>query len=166
LIPDDVDESAHDLPDGIDVAAEEAALLHKMGALSLPPKPVQDALLAAYFRWLHPALRLFDQHEFMHRLSEGRSSLLLLQAVFFVATIYVEDEVIQANYSSRRAAELMFFKRAKALYEVEHEGDSICIVQALFLMSFWWPGPTDRKDIGHWLGAAISLAQARGMHRS
>lgn len=167
LIPDTMDERTHDLPDSSpDLSNEEMVLLRKKGALELPPKEVQDALLDSYFRWVHPAYVIFDRREHMQRMAEGRASLLLLQAIFFIGAIYVEEEVIRKHYANRHAAELMFFKRAKALYEAEDESDPIIIIQALFLISFWWGSPTERKDIGHWLGAAISLAQARGMHRS
>lgn len=166
-IPETMDDRAHNLPDsGLDLSNDEAALLCKKGAFTLPPRPLQDALLTAYFRWMQPAHFVLDRHEFMQRYQEGRTSLLLLQAIFFVGAIYAPDEVICEHFPSRQAAELMFFKRAKALYEAEHEADPITIIQALYLMSFWWASPTERKDIGHWLGAAISLAQARGMHRS
>jgi len=60
----------------------------------------------------------------------------------------------------------MFIKRAKILYDFDQEANSIKVIQALFLMSFWWGGPTEHKDIGHRLGSAITLAQARGLHRS
>ncbi len=121
-IPDTMDERTHDLPDSSpDLSNEEMALLRKKGALELPPKEVQDALLDSYFRWVHPAYVIFDRREHMQRMAEGRASLLLLQAIFFIGAIYVEEGVIRKHYANRHAAELMFFKRAKALYEAEHD---------------------------------------------
>jgi hypothetical protein len=58
------------------------------------------------------------------------------------------------------------YNRAKDLYDADYETDKITVSQALFLMSFWRAGPLLEKDTRHWLGAAISLAQTKGMHRS
>lgn len=166
-IPDTIDVRTHDLPDtSADSIDDEYALLCKKGAFTLPLGQVQDALLAAFFRWVHPALYILNRREFMELLAANRVSPLLLQAIFFVSSIYVEMDAIQAHYPCRHAMEVMFFKRAKALYDAEYEKDTITIIQSLFFMSFWWASLMESNGFSHWLGAAITLAQARGMHRS
>ncbi|KAK9852150.1 hypothetical protein MYU51_008449 [Penicillium brevicompactum] len=41
---------------------------------------------------------------------------------------------------------------------------SILFIGSLFLLSFWRGSPTEERDVRFWLGAAISLAQKKGMH--
>jgi hypothetical protein len=70
------------------------------------------------------------------------------------------------GYHDRQEARNEMYNRAKDLYDADYETDKITVSQALFLMSFWRGGPLLEKDTRHWLGAAISLAQTKGMHRS
>ena len=58
------------------------------------------------------------------------------------------------------------YNHVKDIYDADFETDKVTVSQALFLMSFWRAGPLLEKDTRHWLGAAISLAQTKGMHRA
>ena len=166
-IPETLDQQLHDvLRDDLDIQDEETRLLRKKGALSLPPLDVQKALLDAYFRWIFPIQQILDREQFFRDRQAGRVSTLLLQCLFFVATTCCDESIIRANWGTRRAAQVILFKRAKALYHADYEQDRVAIIQSLFLMSFWWSSPTDEKDFSHWLGSAIRFAQANGMHRS
>lgn len=146
--------------------SSDRELLQQRGAFLLPPIDVQQALLTAYFRWVHPVQRVLDQEQFMHSYHSGCMSTLLLHSIFMVATTCCDENIITAHWNSRRSAQLCFFTRAKMLYDADQEPDRIAIIQSLFLMSFWWGSPLDQKDCGHWLGAAVTFAQAHGMHRS
>lgn len=48
----------------------------------------------------------------------------------------------------------------------EIEPKALIVIQALFLLSFWRAGALLQKDTRHWLGAAVSLAQTKALHRS
>jgi hypothetical protein len=48
---------------------------------------------------------------------------------------------------------------AKLLYDFDYEGDRICLIQTLLLMTYWYDTPDYQKDSWHWLGLAISLAR-------
>lgn len=162
-----MDRCAHDLPRvGAVSDEEELELLNRRGALELPPEAIQIALLQAYFAWFHPCHQILDEAELWKSFREGNTSVFLLQSMLFVAATFCDESTIRSHWSSRREAEQIFFKRAKALYDADHESNHLTVIQGLFLMSFWWAGPTDQKEFGHWLGAAIRLAQYRGMHRS
>jgi hypothetical protein len=67
---------------------------------------------------------------------------------------------------SNANSEFSLSNHIKDIYDADYETDKITVSQALFLMSFWRAGPLLEKDTRHWLGAAISLAQTKGMHRS
>jgi hypothetical protein len=146
---------------------EEQQLLRSKGVFTILETSIHERLLETYFTCFHPAFPLLDKKRFLWSLETNRFSYLLLQAVYFVGTIHCDPSLItEAGFSSRYAAMLTFFKRAKALYDADHESDSTVLVQALLLMSWWWGGPIDQKDTWHWLGVAISLAQTKGLHRS
>ena len=152
---------------GIDGLAME--LLQRQGAFELPPLEVCHELYRTYFRCVQPHYPILDPQDFSARYIDTSNppSWLLLQAVLFMAAGHCDCAVLKAaGFKSRSEARLTLFKRTKALYDADHELDKITIVQALFLMSFWWATPMDQKDTWHWLGNAISLALTLGMHRS
>ncbi|KAI9871346.1 MAG: hypothetical protein M1830_003011 [Pleopsidium flavum] len=165
-----MDEKARNIPyETYDVTfgLEERKLLQRKGAFTLPEKNVRDQLLRTYFDCVHPSFPILDRPEFIRLNVNNHLSLLILQSVYFVAATHCEESLIlEAGFRTRHSARLTFYKRAKALYDADYEANTVTIVQALFLMSFWWGGPIDQKDTWHWLGAAIGLAQTKGMHRS
>lgn len=165
-VPTTLDDRPHDLPEEGDLKQEEMDLLRKKGAFSLPPLFVQKALLDAYFRWIFPLQQILDRKKFLDDFEAGRASIVLLQALFFVSTTCCDEDIIKANWGSRRSAQLTLYQRVKALYDADCEQNRVTVIQVLFLMTFWWGSPTEEKDCSHWLAAAVRLAQANGMHRS
>ncbi|RTE70314.1 hypothetical protein BHE90_015293 [Fusarium euwallaceae] len=143
------------------------ALLRARGALTLPSKDVSDALVQTFFRSFHPAYPVFDREAFEAQYWRGTMSLLVLQAVYFVAACVCDDDILKkAGFDTRTQAKDAFYLRAKSLYDADCEKDKSLLVAALFLLGHWWQQPQDQKDTWHWLGCAISLAQTLGMHRS
>ncbi len=166
-IPEMLDQWPHDIPiESLDAKVEELNSLQRKGAFEMPPIEVQEALLETYFSLVYPAQRILDKAQCLQDFKSGSASKFLLQCLFFIGTIYCDEAVITANWESRRAAQLLFFSRAKALYDADYEQNRVTVIQGLYLMSFWWGSPTDQKDFTHWLGASIRFAQANGMHRS
>ena len=144
-------------------------LLQRQGAFELPSSDVCHTLYRTYFKCVQPHYPILDPQDFAARYVDPANppSWLLLQAVLFMAAGHCECSVLRAaGFKSRSEARLALYKRTKALYDADHELDRVTIVQALFLMSFWWATPMDQKDTWHWLGNAISLALTLGMHRS
>ena len=169
-LPETIDRNTRNIPNEMHDAPfedDEGILPQKKGVFTTLEPHVQEALLRTYFDWFDPAYPLINKEEFVYRLRTNQLSLLLLQAVYFIAATHCDSTyIVAAGFNTRHAARLAFYKRAKALYDADYETDAVTIVQALFLMSFWWGGPIDQKDTWHWLGAAIGLAQTKGMHRS
>jgi hypothetical protein len=146
---------------------EEQQLLRNKGVFTMLQRNIHDRLLETYFTCFHPAFPVLNKKQFLRSLETTRCSCLLLQAVYFIGTIHCDQSlIVEAGFNSRYVALLTFYKRAKALYDADHESDPTILVQALLLMSFWWGGPLDQKDTWHWLGVALSLAQTKGLHRS
>lgn len=97
---------------------------------------------------------------------DKRTSLLLLQAMYFAGSAFVPMESLrQAGYSTRKVARKAFFSRARLLYDFDCEHDRISLIQALLLLTYWYETPDDQKDTWHWMGVAISLAHTIGLHR-
>ena len=143
--------------------------LRRQGAFIIPPLRICEELFRVYFKFVHPHYPIIDRLDFASQYADlaSPSSYLLLQAVLFMASGHCDVSLLQdAGFSSRYDARSILFKRAKTLYDADFEYEKVTIVQSLFLMSFWWNGPTDQKDTWHWLGNAISLAVTIGMHRS
>ncbi|OQV05522.1 Fungal specific transcription factor domain-containing protein [Cladophialophora immunda] len=146
---------------------EEIEILNIRGAFTLPDKEVSDRLIQTFFECVYPAFPIFDREEFAQLYESGQQSLLILNAIYAISSTLCEDDIItKAGFDSRNAARKVFLKRAKALHDADHETNKICLVQAVFLLSFLWNGSTDEKDMAYWLSIAIGNAQGKGMHRS
>lgn len=146
---------------------EDIEVLKLRGAFTLLQRDVSDQLIQTFFDVVYPAFPIFDREEFMQLYEKNQLPLLLLQTIYLLASTLCDEDVIKkAGFENRSTARKTFLKRARALYDVDYETNKVTLIQAVFLMSFLWNGSMDDKDMWHWLGVAISLAQGKGMHRS
>ena len=153
------DNSALNSEDEIDARADS-------DAYEFPSQITQEALLAAYFDYVHPIYPILDWQSFYASFQAKRSSLLLLQCVFFMGSHHCEIKHLKrATFSNRAEAISAFYRRAEALYNAEAEPDGLKCLQASFLLQFCWELTQMSKDSWHWLGICIRLAQSMGLHR-
>ncbi|KAF7591076.1 Transcriptional activator of fatty acid utilization [Aspergillus hancockii] len=147
----------------------ELDILHQRGAFLLPPKPLCDELVEAYFKWVAPVVPIINRNRFMRHYRDPKNppSLLLLQAILLAGSrVCTNPQLMDANGSTTPAA-MTFYKRAKALYDANYEDDRVTIVQALVLLGWYWEGPEDvTKNVFYWTRVAMVVAQGSGMHRS
>ncbi|KAJ5860698.1 Transcription factor [Penicillium soppii] len=147
----------------------EIDILHQRGAFLLPPKPLCDELVEAYFKWVAPVVPIINKSRFMRHYRDPKNppSLLLLQAILLAGSrVCTNPQLMDANGSTTPAA-MTFYKRAKALYDANYEDDRVTIVQALVLLGWYWEGPEDvTKNVFYWTRVAMVVAQGSGMHRS
>ncbi|KAJ5580000.1 uncharacterized protein N7459_005985 [Penicillium hispanicum] len=147
----------------------EIDILHQRGAFLLPPKPLCDELVDAYFKWVAPVVPIVNRSRFMRHYRDPKNppSLLLLQAILLAGSrVCTNPQLMDANGSTTPAA-MTFYKRAKALYDANYEDDRVTIVQALVLLGWYWEGPEDvTKNVFYWTRVAMVVAQGSGMHRS
>ncbi|KAL4918659.1 fungal-specific transcription factor domain-containing protein [Aspergillus aurantiobrunneus] len=152
-----------------DLDSLELEILHQRGAFLLPPKPLCDELVDAYFKWVAPVVPIVNRSRFMRHYRDPKNppSLLLLQAILLAGSrVCTNSQLMDANGSTTPAA-MTFYKRAKALYDANYEDDRVTIVQALVLLGWYWEGPEDvTKNVFYWTRVAIVVAQGSGMHRS
>ena len=126
-----------------------------------------EGLLKAYFQWFHPCFAIVDEVDVWSQHRAGTLSALLLQAMLFVGVLHCDDQTLtELGHGSRHRAKHVLYNRAKDIYDAEVERRKIVIIQSLFLISFMRAGALLEKDTRHWLGAAISLAQSKALHRS
>ncbi|KAG0156484.1 hypothetical protein PDIDSM_3663 [Penicillium digitatum] len=139
----------------------EIDILHQRGAFLLPPKPLCDELVDAYFKWVAPVVPIINKSRFMRHYRDPKNppSLLLLQAILLAGSrVCTNPQLMDANGSTTPAA-MTFYKRAKALYDASYEDDRVTIVQALVLLDV-------TKNVFYWTRVAMVVAQGSGMHRS
>lgn len=113
--------------------------LFTKGALSLPDIPIRNALFRSYLEFVHPYLPLIEVHELIEIIEEGtgesgRISLLLVQAIMFAGTAFVDMEFLgSAGFADRKVARKAFFQKARvrAVYLYLVEVTSLTLVAAL-----------------------------------
>ncbi|KAJ5609838.1 hypothetical protein N7528_009104 [Penicillium herquei] len=139
--------------------------LIRESALVFPSPIICDTLLQAYFQWFHPCFPILDRVKVQTEYQKHTISPLLLQAMLFIGVSLCSDTAFQATgYTNRYQAKGLFYQRAKEIYDVGWETNMITKLQSLFLLSFWRGGPSEERDVRFWLGAAISIAQKKGIH--
>lgn len=104
------------------VSPEDLDYLNAKKALTLPHPQLRDALLKAYVEYVHPYMPVMDVHPFLNAINDqtgqsGKISLLLFQAVMFVATAFVDEDLLKAEgYQDRREARKAFFSKARVSF--------------------------------------------------
>ncbi|KAL7947521.1 fungal-specific transcription factor domain-containing protein [Trichoderma barbatum] len=155
---------------------DDMQYLKRKGALSLPPKGVMDEFVSNYFQLFHPFFPILDKSSFLasyYRSDRDAAShsygpsLLLLQAIIFTASATVPMNVVRdAGFATRKEARIALHKRARYLYDFDFESDNITNIQALLLMSHYYPSMVEQKHTWFWIHQAISIAQGLGLHRN
>ncbi|KAM0277496.1 hypothetical protein ACHAQH_005774 [Verticillium albo-atrum] len=146
----------------------ENRVLQQRGAFLLPPRQLCDELIDSYFTWIHPIVPVINQARFrrQYRDPQNPPSMLLLQSLFLASTHTCDNPTLRDADGSAKAMSLTFYKRAKALYDANHETDRVAIVQSMILMGWYWGGREDvLEEAFDWTRAAIVVAQGTGMHR-
>lgn len=139
--------------------------LIRESALVFPSPAVCETLLQAYFEWFHPLFPILDRSRVQNDYVEETISPLLLQAMLFIGVSLCSDSALNTTgFKNRYKAKGLFYQRAKEIYDVGWETDTIVKLQSIFLLSFWRGGPTEERDVRYWLGTATDLAQKKGMH--
>jgi len=105
---------------------DDAKFLHTKGALTLPSRAQQGALVKAYLEYVHPYMPLIEFTDFLKVINDptgkhGQISLFLYQAILFVATAFVDESVLtEAGFHNRKAARKQFFQKARVSTNSPH----------------------------------------------
>ncbi|CRG87289.1 Cutinase transcription factor 1 alpha [Talaromyces islandicus] len=151
------------------LAEEELSYLRLKGVFWFPETPICDALVRAYFHYVHPFFPIIDVGSFLTTYESAKPDELgihLLWSVFLAATHFLDDDVVRAaGFQSRKDMKRSMYQKSKALYDMQYEPSKTKLIQAVLLMGFWYPDTEDRLGPWHWIGVAISLCQTSGLHR-
>jgi hypothetical protein len=125
----------------------EIEILHQRGAYLLPPRPLCDELVEAYFKWVAPVVPIINRSRFMRQYRDPKNppSLLLLQSILLAGSRVCNNSQLMDASGSTTPAAMTFFKRAKALFDANYEDDRVTIVQALILLAWYWEGPEGER---------------------
>ena len=139
------------------------------GCFSMPSHAVCEDLVQCYFHYVHPTCPIMNIADFLEQYTGGAfedTSLLLLWSMFSVAANFVSDATL-AIFGSTSRAELrkVMYGRAKCLYDLGYEQDTITQIQSALLLGFWYSDLQDHAQSWHWTGVAIASAQTIGLHR-
>jgi hypothetical protein len=143
--------------------------LLKKTAFKIPAVSHRNELLRCYIQYVHPFAPVVDLQQFLSPMWKNnaaeRISLLLLHAVMFAGTAYINRCYLKAQgFKTRKAARAAYFTRVKLLYKFYYERNRLVIVQALLLMTEWAQRGEDLKDSSFWLGEAISVGKTIGLN--
>ena len=144
------------------LSLEDLKFLEKKDALTIPPNDLRNRLIGSYVEFGYPFMPVVDLseiHAIIHGQSKtGRLSLLLLQSIMFAGAATIDSRyLIAAGFSTKRDARRHFFNRARLLFDLDAETDTVQLVQSLILMTHWYEGPDYQKDSHHWMGVAASM---------
>lgn len=146
---------------------EDITVLKIRGAFLLPAQDVSDALVETFFEKIHPTLPVINKTEFLKQYysRDHQPPLLLKQALFCAASRACRHPALLDSNGLPEVATLTFYKRARALFEVDYETDRVVSVKAALLLSLSVDGPEQIKHNGYyWSRMAITLAQSVGLH--
>lgn len=148
---------------------DDITYLQNKGVLTIPEDDLRNELLQSYADYMHPFMPLLDWRKFIgimqYNGQPGFVSLLLFQAVMFTGLATIDMHFLRtAGFTTRIEARWVFFNKARLLYDLDYEDDSMILIQALLLMTYWKESPTGRKETHHWIEIAVSLSHKVGLH--
>ena len=146
----------------------ELEILKLRGAFLLPSKDLAMDLINAYFQHVHPLMPVINRSLFMKKFNDPNDnpSLMVLHAVLLCGSRVSKNPLLLDSNGSTNLASLTFFRRAKALYEMNYESDPVSIIQTVILIGSYWDGPEDvTKNSFYWTRVAVGLAQGFGFQR-
>lgn len=147
---------------------EYMPFLLEQGVFTIPSNEDLDEFLRCYALFVHPFLHTLDLGQFLGTILTNddtpRISLLLLRAVIFASSAFVDLSCLKAQgFDSRSAARKALFQLVELLHSLNHENNPESTIQALLLMSYWYERPADPKGPSYWLSRALGLARIIGM---
>ncbi|KAJ9503538.1 hypothetical protein H2202_000677 [Exophiala xenobiotica] len=149
------------------LSAADLTYLQAKGALTAPTNECLTALIQAFMDKFYPLCSIVDRSEFMRQHQSRRLPWILLQAACLIGATYCDADVLKkAGFKSRQAARRFFYDKAKVLYDVGYETNSVVLLQAIVMLTFWGPDMKGYWNPCSWIGVAVTIAESLGIHRS
>ncbi|KAF5021534.1 hypothetical protein F66182_6416 [Fusarium sp. NRRL 66182] len=145
----------------------DSEYLAKKRVFELPPPRHMDAIVKAYFDYVHPYAPILDRTDFVHSYQSGTCCLFLLHAISAAVSLYVsEDVTMGCGYADRSAAQTAFFSKAKLFHDFDCQGDPLAMLQgSVILGAIILDHPSDR-DFQYWFHNSVRRACKLGIQNA
>ncbi|KAF2441620.1 hypothetical protein P171DRAFT_75055 [Karstenula rhodostoma CBS 690.94] len=134
----------------------DLAILKLQRVEELPPKPIRDSLMEAFWARCYPWTPVVERDW----VSDRRSSLLLQHAMLLAGS--------RVSPPHKRYPPNEFYTKAKVLFWMGAERDPIITIAATLLLHWWNPEGPESVSIdtsSFWLRICTGLAYQVGLHR-
>jgi hypothetical protein len=149
------------------LSPEDVRLLEAKKVFVRPRRELLDALIDVCLNHFFVLYPLVTREEFQDQYKADSLPWILLHACCFVATTFCSDELIhRTGFSNRKEARFAYYRKAKALFDAEYEGNKIVVLQSVIMLTFWGGKPNDYWNTWTWQSTAVGLAETLGIHRS
>ncbi|KAF1987222.1 hypothetical protein K402DRAFT_429348 [Aulographum hederae CBS 113979] len=156
-----------DRPQSKEVERALMTYLHASGVTEAPPPHHQETLVKVYMDYVHPILPILDRSEFERKYRKGVQSLVLLQAMWIIAS---KHDKARPHLVLREGGPLEPRDFAKRLYSAvttalaaNMETDRLVLIQSLALMSLYYEGHDGALQASMHLTQAIHHAHTIGL---
>ncbi|KAF4451650.1 hypothetical protein F53441_5329 [Fusarium austroafricanum] len=141
--------------------------LIKKKLFELPPPRYMDAIVRAYFDYVHPYAPILNRTDFVQSYRSGTYSPFLMYAMSTAACLYVPSEVILGcGYADRAGAQTDFFSKAKLFHDFYVQGDQLSMLQGSTILSATILDHPSDKDFQYWFYNSVRRASKLGIHNA
>ncbi|EXJ96150.1 hypothetical protein A1O1_01276 [Capronia coronata CBS 617.96] len=145
----------------------DIAYLQAKGAFHSPNPECLRALVDAFIGKFYPLYSIVNKADFLEQHRSGTIPWILLHAASLIGAAYCDLTVIKsAGFKTRQSARRFFYDKAKVLYDVGYETNSVVLLQAIIILTFWGPDMKSYWNPCSWVGVAVTIAESLGIHRS
>ncbi|KAL2678472.1 hypothetical protein Neosp_009218 [[Neocosmospora] mangrovei] len=132
-----------------------------------------DEFVQQYFLHVHPTLPLINEQDFWamynaqpaEAMSTGRLSLVVVQAMMFLACPFVPQSVLDTlSLTSVHQARAELYSVTKALFHIDRCRDDVSSAQSALMLTYHSPTIFDKTN-SYWLSTAIHFARQAGADR-
>ncbi|KIW42284.1 uncharacterized protein PV06_05847 [Exophiala oligosperma] len=149
------------------LTAADLNYLHSKGALTAPTTECLDALIQVFIEKFYPLCSIVDRSEFVRQHHSRSLPWILLQSACLIGATYSDASILKkAGFKSRQAARRFFYDKAKVLYDVGYETNSVVLLQSIVMLTYWGPDLKGYWNPCSWVGVAVTIAESLGIHRS
>lgn len=145
--------------------------LKSLQCFTLPNLETCNKYIDTYFTIMHPQFPVVNEHQFRtdyFNIENGDfPSLTLLQSIIYVGSFfYCEPDWTPEQQHQQKLKSKSFYKRAKALLDLNIEVDAICQIQSELIINKYWYTVTNFKTTGFaYISSCIAKAYSLGMQR-
>lgn len=129
-------------------------------AFDLPPRSIRDVLVETFMVRCYPWTPIVEL-DWLEERGGKAPSYLLLQAVFLAASRVSSAPLAYASSED-------FYRRAKMLFWLGHEKDTMTVIVATCILHWWNPDGPEHVSIdtsSFWVRIGVGLAYQIGLHK-